>query len=59
MIDGSKTRKSLAGVEVQSPYVVERRSKLSSRSVLIIIRIKEISLRLELQSRKNIRRSSG
>ena len=27
MIDGSKTRKSLGGVEVQSPYVIERRSK--------------------------------
>ena len=27
MIDGSKTRKSLAGVEVQSPYGIERRSK--------------------------------
>ena len=26
MIDGSKIRKSLAGVEVQSPYVIERRS---------------------------------
>ena len=26
MIDGSKTRKSLAGVEVQSLYVIERRS---------------------------------
>ena len=28
MIDGSKRRKSLAGVEVQSPYVIERRSKM-------------------------------
>ena len=28
MIDSSKTRKSLAGVEVQSSYVIERRSKL-------------------------------
>ena len=27
MIDGSKKHKSLAGVEVQSPYVIERRSK--------------------------------
>ena len=26
MIDGSKKHKSLAGVEVQSPYVIERRS---------------------------------
>ena len=28
MIDGSKIHKSLAGVEVQSPYVIERRSKI-------------------------------
>ena len=27
MIDGSKTRKSLVGVEVQCPYVIERRRK--------------------------------
>ena len=27
MIDGSKTRKSLAEVEVPSPYVIERRNK--------------------------------
>ena len=27
MIDGSKIHKSLAGIEVQSPYVIERRSK--------------------------------
>ena len=26
MMDGSKTRKSLVGVEVQSPYVIERHS---------------------------------
>ena len=29
MIDGSKTRKSLAAVEVQSPVVIEKRSKWS------------------------------
>ena len=29
MIDSSKTRKSLVGVEVQSLYVIERRSKIS------------------------------
>ena len=27
MIDSSKTHKSLVGVEVQSPYVIERHSK--------------------------------
>ena len=27
MIDDSKTRKSLAGVEVQRPYVIEKHSK--------------------------------
>ena len=30
MIDGSKIHKSLPGVEVQSPYVIARRSKLGS-----------------------------
>ena len=28
MIDSSKTRKSLAGIDVQSPFLIERRSKL-------------------------------
>ena len=29
MIDSSKTRKSLVDVEVKSPHVIERRSKIS------------------------------
>ena len=41
MIDGNKTRKSLAGVEVQSPYVIKRRSDalplLSRKKVNMLI----------------------
>ena len=35
IIDSSKTRKSLAGVEVQSPYVIERHSKQQACYLLI------------------------
>ena len=35
MIDGSKKHKSLAGVEVQSPYVIERRSKVRTFTYLM------------------------
>ena len=35
IIDSSKTRKSLVGVEVQSPYVIERPSKQQTCYLLI------------------------
>ena len=39
MIDGSKTRKSLAGVEVQSLYVIERRSNYFKKFTRYLINL--------------------
>ena len=38
MIDGSKTRKSLDGVEVQSLYVTERRSNEDANITKVVYR---------------------
>ena len=40
MIDGSKIHKSLAGVEVQSPYVNERRSNICTLVGLLLTKLK-------------------
>ena len=36
LIDSSKTRKSLVGVEVRSPYVIERRSNMTGSGTNIL-----------------------